>query len=102
LNLLNNARDAMPEGGTITLRTLRNDGHVVAEVEDTGTGIAKDLQTKVFQPFFTTKGEGKGTGLGLSVSYGIVKTHGGELTVRSIPGRGALFQVRLSIEGATS
>ncbi|MFQ5792246.1 MAG: sensor histidine kinase, partial [Acidobacteriota bacterium] len=62
LNLLNNARDALPDGGTIKLRTLREGRHLVAEVEDDGTGIAEALQGRVFEPFFTTKGEGKGTG----------------------------------------
>jgi signal transduction histidine kinase len=100
LNLLNNARDAMPRGGTITLRTYSKNGSVIAEVEDTGTGIAPENRKRVFEPFFTTKGLGKGTGLGLSVAYGLIKTHGGEIEVESTPGKGTLFRVILPIEGA--
>jgi two-component system NtrC family sensor kinase len=102
MNLLNNARDAMPEGGTVTLRTLRNGRFVVAEVEDTGAGIAPELEGRLFEPFFTTKDVGKGTGLGLSVSYGIVSAHGGSIAVRNDPDAGALFRVMLPIEGAPS
>jgi signal transduction histidine kinase len=98
LNLLNNARDAMPRGGTITLRTYGKNGSVVAEVEDTGTGIAAENRKRIFEPFFTTKGLGKGTGLGLSVAYGIIKTHRGEIQVESTPGKGTLFRVILPIE----
>jgi signal transduction histidine kinase len=99
LNLLNNARDAMPEGGTITLRTYPNGRHLVAEVQDTGTGIAANIQSRVFDPFFTTKPRGKGTGLGLSVSYEIVRKHQGDIQVESTPGQGALFRLMLPIEG---
>jgi signal transduction histidine kinase len=99
LNLLNNARDAMPQGGTITLRTYGKNGSVIAEVEDTGTGIARENRKRVFEPFFTTKGLGKGTGLGLSVAYGIIKTHGGDIEVESTPGKGTRFRVILPMEG---
>ncbi len=99
VNLLTNARDAMPSGGTITLRTHRNGDGVVAEVQDTGTGIAPEAIGHIFDPFFTTKDVGKGTGLGLSVSYGIVRAHGGDIQVESRPGRGALFRVSLPVEG---
>jgi signal transduction histidine kinase len=99
LNLLNNARDAMPQGGTITLRTYRNRRHLVAEVQDTGIGIADDISRRIFDPFFTTKDVGKGTGLGLSVSYGIVRGHGGDIEVESSLGKGALFRLTLPIEG---
>jgi signal transduction histidine kinase len=98
LGLLNNARDAMPQGGTITLRTYVNSHFLIAEVEDTGTGMAPDVQARIFEPFFTTKGVGKGTGLGLSVAYGIIKTHGGDITVESAPGKGSLFRLMLPIE----
>ena len=100
LNLLNNARDAMPNGGTITLRTYGKDHSVAAEVEDTGIGITPENRKRVFEPFFTTKGRGKGTGLGLSVAYGIIKTHGGEIEVESMPGKGTLFRVVVPMEGA--
>jgi len=99
LNLLNNARDAMPNGGTITLRTYGKDHSVAAEVEDTGIGITPENRKRVFEPFFTTKGRGKGTGLGLSVAYGIIKTHGGEIEVESMPGKGTLFRVMVPMEG---
>ncbi len=98
LGLLNNARDAMPHGGTITLRTYVNSHFLIAEVEDTGTGMAPDVKARIFEPFFTTKGVGKGTGLGLSVAYGIIKTHGGDITVESTPGKGSLFRLMLPIE----
>jgi len=98
LGLLNNARDAMPQGGTITLRTYVNSHFLIAEVEDTGTGMAPDVKARIFEPFFTTKGVGKGTGLGLSVAYGIIKTHGGDITVESTPGKGSLFRLMLPIE----
>ena len=99
LGLLNNARDAMPQGGTITLKTYVNSHFLIAEVEDTGTGMAPDVKARIFEPFFTTKGVGKGTGLGLSVAYGIIKTHGGDITVESTPGKGSLFRLMLPIEG---
>jgi signal transduction histidine kinase len=96
LNLMNNARDAMPDGGTIVVRTAQKDGSVVAEVEDSGTGLAQEARGRVFEPFFTTKG--KGTGLGLSVSYGIIQAHGGEIAEESETGKGALFRLTLPIE----
>ena len=89
----------MPQGGTITLRTYVNSHFLIAEVEDTGTGMAPDVKARIFEPFFTTKGVGKGTGLGLSVAYGIIKTHGGDITVESTPGKGSLFRLMLPIEG---
>ncbi len=95
LNLLTNARDAMPGGGTITLRTARDEGRVVAEVRDSGPGLAPEVEAHLFEPFFTTKETGKGTGLGLSVSHGIVSAHGGELDGANAPEGGALFRVRL-------
>lgn len=82
-NLIANACDAMPEEGTLTLKTGETDGHVYFRVIDTGSGIDKDTLQKIFEPFFTTKNMGKGTGLGLSVSYGIVKMHSGDIQVES-------------------
>ncbi len=70
---------------------------VVVEVSDTGAGIPPDTQARIFEPFYTTKPPGEGTGLGLSVSYGIVQAHGGEITVRSAPGAGTTFAVRLPV-----
>ncbi|HET7747677.1 MAG TPA: ATP-binding protein, partial [Vicinamibacteria bacterium] len=97
LNLLTNARDAMPEGGTITLRTLATDGEAVVEVRDTGPGLSAEVEERLFEPFFTTKAVGQGTGLGLSVSHGIVSAHGGHMEATNAPGGGALFRVALPV-----
>jgi two-component system, NtrC family, sensor kinase len=93
-NLILNARDAMANGGTITLRT-RPDGAdgVVVEVSDTGEGIPEENLNKVFDPFFTTKGVGNGTGLGLAVTYGIIQEHAGSIEVRSTQGEGTTFRM---------
>jgi signal transduction histidine kinase len=93
LNLLNNARDAMPRGGTITLRTVRSGAHAHAEVSDSGSGMTPDVRERIFDPFFTTKAVGQGTGLGLTVSYGIVRAHGGDIEVETSPGRGSVFRL---------
>lgn len=113
VNLVVNARDAMPSGGVVHLRTrkatldepLERDRAIVPagdyaliEVEDTGTGIAKDKIGKIFEPFFTTKKVGEGTGLGLSTAYGIVKQMDGFIFVDSTPGEGTLFQIYLPAE----
>jgi len=89
-----NAIQAMPDGGTLTLRTRVRDGEVVAEVEDTGTGIDPSVRDRIFDPFFTTRDVGEGTGLGLAVSDAIVRAHGGTIEVESEPGRGSVFRVR--------
>lgn len=99
LNLLQNARAAMPGGGTITMRTAECCGLVTVEVQDTGHGIAREDLPHIFEPFFSTKPTGDGTGLGLSVTYGIVRNHGGDIQVRSEPGAGACF--RLAFPGLT-
>jgi two-component system NtrC family sensor kinase len=96
MNLVVNAAQAMgPERGTITLRTGQQQDTAWVEVADTGAGIAPDILQKIFDPFFTTKPVGQGTGLGLSLSYGIVKKHGGDISVRSEPGVGTTFRVEL-------
>lgn len=110
MNLVVNARDAMPQGGTLTISTRNavvsgnHDGvkgpipagrYAVLSVEDTGVGMAPEVQAHLFEPFFTTKEEGKGTGLGLSTVYGIVVNSGGAVSVRSVPGRGSAFDVYL-------
>ncbi|MBP1882106.1 cell cycle histidine kinase CckA [Sinorhizobium mexicanum] len=110
LNLAVNARDAMPEGGTITLRTrnlpasevaalgrreLPEDDFVLVEVADQGTGIPQEIMDKIFEPFFTTKEVGKGTGLGLSMVYGIVKQSGGYIYPESEVGKGTTFRILL-------
>jgi PAS domain S-box-containing protein len=95
LNLLANARQAMPGGGRISIRVCEDAEHVVATVTDTGPGIDADLLQRIFEPFFTTKRSSGGTGLGLSVSVGIAESHGGSLTASSEPGAGASFTLRL-------
>ena len=82
-NLVNNAVDAMPEGGTLTLRTGGHERGIWIQVRDTGIGIPPENRKKIFEPFFTTKGAAKGTGLGLSVTYGIVKMQQGDIKVES-------------------
>ncbi|POA32221.1 hybrid sensor histidine kinase/response regulator [Pseudomonas sp. GW456-12-1-14-TSB6] len=98
MNLVVNAAQAMgPERGTITLRTGVQGESAVIEVADTGSGIAPETLQKIFDPFFTTKPVGQGTGLGLSLSYGIVKNHGGDISVSSKPGFGTTFRVQLPL-----
>jgi two-component system cell cycle sensor histidine kinase/response regulator CckA len=108
VNLAVNARDAMPDGGALTIKTRNISAeeaaqfaykgmpaadYVLIEVNDTGTGIAADIREKIFEPFFTTKDVGKGTGLGLSTVYGIVKQTGGFIYSESEMGKGALFRI---------
>ena len=95
-NLLLNARDAIPDGGRITLRTVADERDSInVEVRDTGIGIAPENVARIYDPFFTTKGVGRGTGLGLAVSYGIVQEHSGHIAVESAPGRGTTFRITL-------
>jgi PAS domain S-box-containing protein len=93
LNLFLNARDAMPGGGMLEVRTGAHNGSVEIEIADTGAGIPREDINRIFDPFFTTKSNGRGTGLGLSVSYGIIKEHAGKIDVRSTPGKGTAFHV---------
>ena len=96
-NLVLNAIDAMPRGGTLRLRTRLGDHrHAVITVADTGMGMTEEVRKRVFDPFFTTKGE-EGTGLGLSVSHSIIERHGGDLRVDSRPGEGTTFTITLPI-----
>jgi PAS domain S-box-containing protein len=95
-NLLLNARDAIPDGGQITISTLSNErDSVTVEITDTGIGIAPENVAKIYDPFYTTKGVGRGTGLGLAVTYGIVQEHSGHIGVESQPGYGTVFRITL-------
>jgi len=109
LNLCVNARDAMPGGGSLTLKTALAtaapglNGHAkaepfaVVEISDSGSGMDESVRSRVFEPFFTTKQSEKGTGLGLAVVYGIVKNHHGAIDVESVPGRGSTFRITLPV-----
>jgi PAS domain S-box-containing protein len=108
VNLAINARDAMPKGGTLTIKTdlfqmddefIKKRGYgirgsyVVLTVSDTGMGMKEDVLSKIFEPFFTTKPVGKGSGLGLAITYGIIKQHNGFIDVASLPGHGTTFEI---------
>ncbi|MEO8699462.1 MAG: ATP-binding protein [Kofleriaceae bacterium] len=93
MNLVVNARDAMPRGGTLSITTRNLGTDVVVEVSDTGTGMPADVKARVFEPFFTTKGVGKGTGLGLSVVHGIVQQANGRIEIDSVVGSGTTIRV---------
>jgi PAS domain S-box-containing protein len=95
VNLFLNARDAMPSGGDLTIRTAMNETMVIVDISDTGAGIPENNIKKIFDPFFTTKEIGKGTGLGLAVTYGIIQEHGGRIFVDSSSGKGTHFRVKL-------
>ena len=99
-NLILNAMDAMPDGGTLTIRTRDTGAGIVITVADTGIGMPEPVRRRIFEPFFSTKGE-KGSGLGLSMAYTIVQRHGGEIRVDSEPGRGATFALSLPEAPAT-
>ncbi|WP_132255586.1 response regulator [Methylobacterium segetis] len=93
MNILGNAADAMPEGGTIRIVTESSADTDVIRISDTGPGISEDLREKIFEPFFTTKPVGSGTGLGLAIAYSVVQAHSGSLTVETASGGGACFVI---------
>jgi len=97
LNLFMNARDSMPAGGMVEIRTASHNGSVEIEITDSGTGIPTENLHRIFDPFFTTKSMGRGTGLGLSVSYGIIKEHAGKVDVRSTLGKGTSFRLEFPV-----
>jgi PAS domain S-box-containing protein len=97
LNMISNAKDAMPEGGTLTIQTATDADHVKIIFSDTGIGIQKENINRIFDAFYTTKDSVKGVGLGLSVCYGFIKDHGGEIEVESIPESGTTFSITLPL-----
>ncbi len=102
VNLAVNARDAMPDGGTLTIQTQNVGAMVRIVTSDTGTGMTDDVLSHIFEPFFTTKEPGKGTGLGLATVYGIVRQSGGEISVTSTPGKGSVFTIDLPMVDAAT
>ena len=97
VNLIRNAAEAMPQGGDIEVKTYKEADEVVVTVRDTGTGIAEEDLPKVFQPFWSSKGVGIGKGMGLAVTHGLVKRHGGTISVQSKVGAGTTFTIRLPL-----
>ena len=97
VNLVVNAIQSMPTGGTLTITTCACNSQVALRIEDTGIGMGEDVLKQVFIPFFTTKDINEGTGLGLPVVHGIVNSHGGTINVESVPGKGSRFEIQLPI-----
>jgi PAS domain S-box-containing protein len=97
LNMLKNAKEAMPKGGTLTVKTSKEVNKVLIHIQDTGVGIPEEIRDKIFEAFFTTKQKVKGVGLGLSVCYGIIKDHGGEIKVESEEEKSTTFTISLPL-----
>ncbi|MCK5070688.1 MAG: PAS domain-containing sensor histidine kinase, partial [Desulfocapsa sp.] len=95
LNLILNGIQAIETSGTLTIRTGFKNSKIIIDIEDDGTGVSKDIQDKIFDPFFSTKAPGQGTGLGLAVSYGIIHEHDGDIRVITKAGKGAHFRISL-------
>jgi signal transduction histidine kinase len=93
MNIILNAADAMPHGGTLDITAMKLDGENIVSFSDSGTGIPEEYLEKIFDPFFTTKE--KGTGLGLAVSYSIIKSYQGDISFENQPEGGVIFKVRL-------
>src|SRR5262249_15347222 len=107
LNLLTNASDAMPTGGTLTLRlsasvTRQGQPAVLIQFADTGCGISKENLERIMEPFFTTKEEGKGTGLGLAICRRVIQEHHGDIEVQSEVGHGATVSLRLPVKSGSN
>lgn len=98
MNLFLNAKDAMPGGGQLTVRTHCEDSQLVIRIEDSGSGISDQNIKRIYDPFFTTKEVGRGTGLGLSICYGIIQEHAGRISVESRAGLGSTFQLKLPLK----
>jgi PAS domain S-box-containing protein len=96
-NLINNALDAMPQGGVIKIRTFKENSNIGIKVEDSGVGISRTIRDRIFDPFYTTKGP-QSTGLGMSVSYGIITRHKGTISVDSQEGKGTTFTIKIPIK----
>ncbi len=100
-NLIMNGVDAMPGGGTLSIRSMQKEDKVILEVSDTGTGMSEEVRRRCFEPFFSTKGE-RGTGLGLAMVYGIIKRHNGTIEIESELGKGTTFRVILPLQKETT
>lgn len=98
-NIIKNACDAMPKGGTMKVSTGMNNGYIEIGFSDTGPGIPEDIRDKIFEPFFTTKEMGKGSGLGLAICYSIIQRHNGKIFLEDNGGKGAKFTIQLSVNG---
>ncbi len=98
VNLINNAIDALPHGGQITLEAFQKENHVLLNIIDNGIGISPKNIERIFEPFFTTKPVGKGTGLGLSVCFGIVHSWGGRIKAESFQGKGTTMQILIPLQ----
>ena len=97
MNILSNAIQAIPQSGTIFIKTWQANDMVKISISDTGAGMTEEVRKKIFDPFFTTKDVGKGTGLGLAISFGIIQKHNGEIEVFSKLGEGTEFIIRIPV-----